>query len=1060
MFTVEAQGRSGGLTLLWKDQIQVNLQSMSINHIDVVISIPDMQTWRMTGFYGEPNRNHRRRTWELLRNLSRENNLPWCTIGDMNNILQQEDKRGGMSSPQWLLDGFSDTIEEAGLNDLELHGHQFTWERGRGTENWVEIRLDRALASSSWLELFPYAKLYNLEGSPSDHSAIFLDTTHKVSELRRKRDDLSIKEYKEVKHQLFLILDQKEILWRQRSKQFWLNAGDKNTKYFHATCNKRRRLNQIVKLKDESGKWFDWQNGLQALIESFYRDLFTAGQVELEGVIDCVSQSIYEEQNNSLKTELTREEVRRVLFQMHPDKAPGSDGMTPAFYQRHWHIVGEDIYILIKNIFDTGKISEGLNDTNIILIAKKTSPSMLGGLRPIALCNVVMKIVTKIMHYLKGKKTGNNGFMALKLDMSKAYDQIEWDFLRAIMLKMGFSRWWVQLVLQCVTKVVYSITHGEQVMGPIIPTRGLRQGDPLSPYLFIICAEGLSSLLRKYEHNKWIHGVKVCKKAPVINHMLFADDSYLFCKADPEEAMRVRELLEIYEKASGQQVNKGKSSIFYSSNVLHYNRQPICGTLQMIEANEHSTYFGLPNIIGRNKSAILGYLKNKVNMMIHSWDGYFVSRAGKEILVNQVAQALPVYAMNVFLLPQDITNSIEKCLTKYWWISGQSNNSKVVWMNWDRLSKHKRAGGMGFRNFRDFNIAMLGKQLWRLATNTQSLVSRLYKARYYDKSDVLHAGLGHNPSFIWRSLMEAQQVLKDGVRWRVDKLEWDVEVISDIFNNRDKENILAIPLSTADQNDQLYWKFEAFGSPFIEAPDFRTWLISVFDMVDKSKFAEIVSLCWSLWRTRNDLVWNQKQTRIYRTVAAARQYLVQWITTQYRSFTTPLQPKVNGDGASAWVKPQPNKLKITVDAAIFDDHGGVGFGLVARDSEGQLREAKAIFQRGLHSPVEAEAMAFKEALSWMDRRGWHDFIVESDCLTVVQAVRSSVPMRSYIGRIIEECMRVLQRLNKIDLFFVKRSANMVAHQLDRESYFLSDRTFDRSNIPCSIQNCIESDLIA
>ncbi|XP_074377255.1 putative mitochondrial protein AtMg00310 [Apium graveolens] len=187
----------------------------------------------------------------------------------------------------------------------------------------------------------------------------------------------------------------------------------------------------------------------------------------------------------------------------------------------------------------------------------------------------------------------------------------------------------------------------------------------------------------------------------------------------------------------------------------------------MVEASEHSTYLGLPNILGRNKSAVLGYLKDKVNSRIRSWDGNFISRAGKEILVKQVAQALPVYAINVFLLPLEITRNIEKCLTKYWWNSGQTNNSKIIWMNWERLSNHKNHGGMGFRNFRDFNNAMLANQLWRLATNPQSLVSRVYKARYFDKTDVLRAEQGHNPSFIWRSLMEAQQVLRQGMRWRV-----------------------------------------------------------------------------------------------------------------------------------------------------------------------------------------------------------------------------------------------------------------------------------------------------
>lgn len=111
--------------------------------------------------------------------------------------------------------------------------------------------------------------------------------------------------------------------------------------------------------------------------------------------------------------------------------------------------------------------------------------------------------------------------MNLKLDLSKAYDRIEWFFLEAIMKRMGFCEKWVTLVMECVTTVRYSIAHGGEVFGDIIPSRGIRQGDPLSPYLFILCAEGLSTLIRKYEKEKWLRGCKVARGAPVISHMLF-----------------------------------------------------------------------------------------------------------------------------------------------------------------------------------------------------------------------------------------------------------------------------------------------------------------------------------------------------------------------------------------------------------------------------------------------------------------------------------------------------------------------------------------------------------
>lgn len=243
----------------------------------------------------------------------------------------------------------------------------------------------------------------------------------------------------------------------------------------------------------------------------------------------------------------------------------------------------------------------------------------------------------------------------LKLDMSKVYGIIEWEFFRSILRKMGFSEKWVHLVLQCVSTVSYNIVHGDKDLGPIIPRRGIRKGDPLSPYLFIICAEGLLALICKYESKQWIPGVKVCRKAPVIFHMLFSDDNYFYCKAEIGEASRVLELLATYEKASGQKINANKFSIFFSNNVIQYNRNEVSQVLGMDEADEHSKYIGFPNTLRRNKSVLLGYLKEKVKLRIRSWNGKVVSRSGKEILIKLVAQSLPTFAMNVFLLPLDIT---------------------------------------------------------------------------------------------------------------------------------------------------------------------------------------------------------------------------------------------------------------------------------------------------------------------------------------------------------------------------------------------------------------------
>ena len=177
-------------------------------------------------------------------------------------------------------------------------------------------------------------------------------------------------------------------------------------------------------------------------------------------------------------------------------------------------------------------------------------------------------IAFEFMHYLNHKNEGKESFMSIKLDMSKAFDRVEWNFIHEVMSKMGFAKKWIDLIMNCISSVFYSVIINGEACGNITPTRGIRQGDPLSPYLFLLCAEGFSALIHKATRDKQISGISIGRGCPTLTHLFFADDSLLFCKTSVQECQKLVDILNCYEEASGQKINTDKSSIFFSPPTL------------------------------------------------------------------------------------------------------------------------------------------------------------------------------------------------------------------------------------------------------------------------------------------------------------------------------------------------------------------------------------------------------------------------------------------------------------------------------------------------------------
>ncbi|XP_045831535.1 uncharacterized protein LOC123922923 [Trifolium pratense] len=484
------------------------------------------------------------------------------------------------------------------------------------------------------------------------------------------------------------------ISWQQSRSQ-WLKEGDANTKYFHSVLAGRRRRNAISVIQVD-GVSLEGVNPIRQAVFSHFASHFKNQNMERPGVENLQFKRLNHFECSSLIKPFTEAEVKSVVWDCDSFKSPGPDGINFGFFKDFWTELRGDVMRFISDFHRNGKLTKGINSTFIALIPKVDSPQRLNDFRPISLVSSIYKILAKVLAnrlrlvigsvisesqttFVKDRqildgilianevvdeaRKSKKELMLFKVDFEKAYDSVDWSYLDKVMESMLFPTLWRKWIKECVGTATASILVNGSPTDEFPLERGLRQGDPLSPFLFLLAAEGLNVLM---------------------------------------EAMVARNLF-----------------VGYSLGEV--------GKIPFL-------YLGLP--IGGD-SRRLGFWKSVLERLknrLSGWKSRFLSFGGRLVLIKSVLTSLPIF------------------------LGGCEDFRKTAWVNWKTICLRKEYGGLGVRQLREFNVALLGKWCWRMLVDREGLWFRVLAARYGVERGRLRDG-GRRGSLWWREIVS----IRDGV---------------------------------------------------------------------------------------------------------------------------------------------------------------------------------------------------------------------------------------------------------------------------------------------------------
>ncbi|KAK1409431.1 hypothetical protein QVD17_35957 [Tagetes erecta] len=537
----------------------------------------------------------------------------------------------------------------------------------------------------------------------------------------------------------------------QKSRAKWVTFGDDNSRFFHGLIKSRNTNNRIHGI-DVGNRWINNPKLIKREVWRFFSKRFKEDNPRRPSFHCPNLKKLTTAEGERLIAEFSTEEIKRAVWDCGDDKAPGPDGFNFKFIKTFWDLISPEVIDMAHNLHANDEFPHGAGSAFICLVPKSKSAASLDDQRPITLISSQNKILSKILanrlklvissiisesqsgflsnsniidgplmvnEIITWSKKAKRKVMLFKIDFEKAFDNINWNFLDATLSQMNFPLKWRRWITNMFAASRSSVLVNGSPTYEFKCHKGVRQGDPLSPFLFIIGMEVLAGMLKKLCDVSLFKGFQAPNDGPLISHLLYADDAIIIGEWNDSNFLNIKRLLRVFHIISGLKINYTKS-VLYGVNVTQSELVSAASIVNCATGSLPFSYLGLP--VGANMNRINNWTPviDAFDRRLSKWKENTLSMGGRLTLLKSVLEALPTYYFSLYKAPAKIIDILEAKRRRFFW-GGKEDTKNIAWVAWDQITRPKKYGGLGLTPLKEFNIALLSKWWWRFKTEEKHL---------------------------------------------------------------------------------------------------------------------------------------------------------------------------------------------------------------------------------------------------------------------------------------------------------------------------------------------------